>query len=325
MAQEPMHIVFCGDSKYVPMLGISMTSVVWNNLDSRIVFHLLVDEVQPKDLVRLEHFVKLYRNVAGVQVHKIPADWPEMKFFSSMDSPYPVAVNYRLLLPKILGDEVQKILYLDGDIICRGSIAELWQADLGSLLAAGVPDPLEAMHRRRLPEVKRYVNSGVLLMNLQLWRQENILGRAMECYQTMKDFGYPDQDVINRVCNGRIGLLPQSWNYPVSCNFAVQGRRNDIVPEARLCHFLGPVTKPWYVTCLDPRAQLWRSFRERSFWRDQPMSGAGSELEAEMRQIVRMFEDGQEAPAFARYRRLITRQRPQFEPMVLHQRHWKRP
>lgn len=234
---DTMHIVYCGDRDYVPMLGISMTSVIWSNLDSRLVFHLLLDGVHDRDLRLLQDFSRMYRNVDEVKLHYIDAECPEMKVFAGVRSEYALPVNYRLLLPRILDDEVTKALYLDGDIICRGSLAALWQTDMTGMLAAGVTDPLEKMHLRRTG-LKSYVNSGVLLMNLARWREQDILPELMAFYEGKEHLGFPDQDAINTVCAGKIRSLPQKWNYPVSCNFTAPGRRNDIAPEAVLCHFL---------------------------------------------------------------------------------------
>lgn len=312
-----MHIVYCGDAAYVPMIGISMTSVVWNNLDSRIVFHLLVDDLRQRDAVRLQAFGRLYRNVAGIRVHRIDGGRPEMKVFRQLDSSYPESVNYRLLLPELLEDTVERVLYLDGDVICRGSIRTLWETNMGEALVAGVRDPLEQMHFQRVGG-KVYVNTGVLLMDLAGWRRANILEKVLDFYRQSGYLGYPDQDAINVTCRGYVLDLPSHWNYPVSCNFTVKGRRNDIAPEARLCHFLGPVTKPWNVTCLDPRAKLWTCYRERSFWAGRPQNGSDNpELVAEMRSIRRQLEDGDGRQAFRRYRRLIKALGCRFEPILL--------
>ena len=322
MEKERIHVVYCGDVNYVPMLGISMTSVIWNNPEERLAFHLLVDDIHKQDLAKLQKMLQLYRNVESIQVHRIPADSPELAVFCSVKSSYAAAVNYRLLLPKILGTEVRRVLYLDGDVICCASLAELQQTDLSGILAAGVPDPLEAMHKKRM-RLEHYVNSGVLLINLELWRSQDILGQLISFYQKNEQLGYPDQDAINTVCQKHLMLLPQRWNYPVSCNFTTEGRSNEIAPDAVFCHFLGPITKPWYVTCLDIRAELWRSYRARSFWYGMALHGSGTKLEDEMRVITRMFEDGDGQAAYQRYRALIRGRDPRFEPIVLKQHGWQ--
>lgn len=316
MVDKAMHILYCGDRSYVPMLGVSMTSVVWNNTDQRIVFHLLVDDIGSQDMERMQKFYALYRNVDSIVLHRIPQQSEEMQVFRGIKSDYSEAVSYRLLAAKLLGDDVQRVLYLDGDIICRQSLAGLWSMNLGTSLAAAAPDPLEAGHLNRVGGAA-YFNSGVLLMNLKQWRQEGILAKVLAYYQERQgqECMFPDQDAVNTVCSGRILRLPHRYNYTVSCNFNAPGRRPEILPDTCLVHFTGPITKPWFVTCLDRRAVLWTAYRDRSFWSDLPMQGNAA-LSAEMKRIRRMFEDGHGEQGFAAYAQLIHQLTTQWQPAV---------
>ena len=310
-----IHIVYCGDKNYIPMLGISMTSVVLSNIGHPVVFHLLVDNAYQRDVERLRNFARLYRDVAGVQLHRITDDRPELQVFRSLKASYPVAVNYRLLLPRLLGEDVSRVLYLDGDVICRGSLQALWQMDLKGCLAAGAIDPLEPMHKKRTG-LAHYVNSGVLLMDLAAWRREHVLDKLLDFYRGQQALAFPDQDAINTVCNGRIALFDESYNYPLSCNFILPGKTTAIPPESVLCHFVGPITKPWYITCLDPRARLWTYFRDKSLWDDLPLAGS-AEHAAEMKRIRGMLVRHEDEPALACYQKLLSALGARYSPVLI--------
>jgi|GEM_PF-284475 len=324
MDKNTMHIVYCGDAAYVPAIGVSMTSVIWSNIGRVISFHLLLDNVTKSDMERLQAFGNMYRSVAGLQIYRVRPDRPELALFKQANSTYTPAASYRLLAASLLPAEVDRVLYLDGDVICRSPLDALWQTELGENLAAGVNDPLQAMHQQRTG-ITDYVNSGVLLIDLAAWRQENVTGQILDCFrQHAAELRYPDQDAINRVCRGRILHLPQKFNYPVSCNFAAAGLPNQLSADAVLCHFVGPVAKPWFITCLDPRAALWQQNCDRSFWPDFVLSGTEA-MRDEMTAVRRLFEDGEEQAAFRRYRALIRKVDGRFEPVVLRQPGWKIP
>ena len=268
---EVRHIVYCGDEKYVPIIGISMTSVVWNNPGEQLCFHLVLDDIQRGNRARLERFYALYRNVAGIRVHIVPKDSPEMAVFRALKTSYPVAVSYRLLLPRILGEEIQEALYLDGDVVCQQSLASLFQAPLPEgAFVAGAVDADREKQRARL-HLREYVNTGVLRMDLAAWRRGHILERAMAYYQREGTIRFPDQDAINCVCAGHIALLPNEYNYPADCHWNIE-RWQQKLPVVPFLHFWGEL-KPWHVLCLDPRRKYWLRWRTASLWWDMPLWG----------------------------------------------------
>ena len=128
----------------------------------------------------------------------------------------------RYLIPQLISDD--KVLYLDCDVMARGSLWDLWQTDLTNYYLAGVPD-YNVMHRGRLKErfgadfkVEEYVNSGVLLINNKKWRGENL-------FETLLDYSiknasllqWPDQDAINFICRKHKKLLLDRYNVMGRC------------------------------------------------------------------------------------------------------------
>ena len=91
-----------------------------------------------------------------------------------------VAVYYRLLAPRLLPTSLGKVLYLDCDIIVRRSLRELWNTDITGCALAAVPDLCEKENGKALdlPIGAKYFNSGVLLINLWFWRENNVPERS---------------------------------------------------------------------------------------------------------------------------------------------------
>lgn len=128
---------------------------------------------------------------------------------------YTVAASYRLLLPELL-PEKDKIMYIDCDVIVRNNLAELYRkVDLKDNYMAGI---FEATLDIQLPHMQEigclpgeYINSGFLIMNLAKLREDAMSAKFIEASKA--DYlEFPDQDVINQLCKGRILGLPPAYN-----------------------------------------------------------------------------------------------------------------
>lgn len=133
-----------------------------------------------------------------------------------IDPKYTIAASFRLLLPKLLPN-CPKLIYLDCDIVVRQNLAELYRnTNLGSeyLLAAVAEAPTEYQEiniRRVGCEPGKYINSGFLVMNLEQMRQENTVDAFLNALR-VDYLEFPDQDVLNQVCQGRILYLSPRYN-----------------------------------------------------------------------------------------------------------------
>lgn len=129
-----------------------------------------------------------------------------------VDAKYTEAASYRLLLPELL-PEYDKVMYIDCDVIVRNDLIELYQmTDLEKFyLAAVFEAPLDfQVERFKLIgcDPMNYINSGFLIMNLALMRQDNMVRKFLEALR-VDYLEFPDQDVLNQLCKGRIlGLAP---------------------------------------------------------------------------------------------------------------------
>lgn len=126
----------------------------------------------------------------------------------------------RLTLPALL-PEVDRILYLDADVLVRESLLPLWETDLGENLLAAVKGPVNLSekwewNRKRsywhlLEGMKGgYINAGVTLLNLEGIRKSGLEKRWNELAR--ENFYYQDQDILNITCQGKIVYLPPKYN-----------------------------------------------------------------------------------------------------------------
>jgi len=146
------------------------------------------------------------------RVRQLPNTWPAI-----------TRAGYgRLFIPDVLPESTHRALYLDCDVIARRCVGELFDTDMGGRPAMAVPDSqspfvcspsgLPWWYRSGRSAHEPNFNSGVMLMDLDVWRREG-LGNAMLTYLTDgRHVVGQDQESINAVIGDRIGLLDPRWN-----------------------------------------------------------------------------------------------------------------
>lgn len=132
-----------------------------------------------------------------------------------VDAKYTEAASYRLLLPDLL-PEYDKVLYIDCDVIVRNDLGYLYHSvDLkDNYLAAVFEAPMDFQqdHLKAIGvDSGSYINSGFLMMNLKQLREDNMVEKFIEASKA-EYLEFPDQDVLNQLCRGRILGLPPYYN-----------------------------------------------------------------------------------------------------------------
>lgn len=271
---EEMQFAFGVDENFAPYAGILMTSIVLNHPGEPVAFHLVAAGLKPEDQQRFDTFTRLYRNTrifiydAAPLLERLPshsADKVPKRLNTSM--------FLRLFLPEILPPEIERVVYLDADMLCIGRLDALWRTELGTAALAAVPyDAADAQpYCQRLGlKGKQYFNSGCLLIPPALWRERQITKRLLAlCREHWQEFLMPDQDALNMLFAdepGAVQALPCSCNH--MCNaFCPQPpipAEGDV-----LLHFVNK-GKPWYHGAAEPVQRLWGSCKARSLWYDIP-------------------------------------------------------
>lgn len=155
--------------------------------------------------------------------------------------PLSQAMWYRLLAGEVFKD-LDRLIYLDGDTIVNMDIKELWEEEIGKKGLSAVADGIiqkghfSRMVEKGLYEEEKYFNSGVLLINPQVFGQEeNLLERGADFLKENDLVDYPDQDILNYFYGDGCHLLPEKYNTLVREEFVK--RRENV--EARIYHYAG--------------------------------------------------------------------------------------
>lgn len=120
----------------------------------------------------------------------------------------------RLNLPNVLPD-VDRVLFLDGDIVILKDLTSLYNVDLGDCVIAAVRDLVGLIDKEHLRNLStdEYFNAGVMVMDLARMRRENYVQRFFDdAREVTKFWKYADQDLINYTCAGKIMALSPKYN-----------------------------------------------------------------------------------------------------------------
>ena len=252
-----MQIVACCDKGFVMPTGVMVYSVCVNNQDVDIDFHFVLDEsVSEKD-----------KNDLADTIHQFSG---KKAFFYTVGSEqtkrFPLvnvvnltrATYYRLFLTEILPSTIDKILYLDGDIVVRHSLLPLWNTDIADYAVGAVIDwaegDIEKFNRLRYPYQIGHFNAGVLLVNLDYWRKKNVIKDFMDYLNNYSDrIVHEDQDVMNVVFQNVKYKLPIKYNfqtgflrnYPLWDYWRYEKEHKEALNDPVIVHFT-EACKPWF-------------------------------------------------------------------------------
>ncbi|MBC7488758.1 MAG: UDP-glucose--(glucosyl) LPS alpha 1,3-glucosyltransferase WaaO [Glaciimonas sp.] len=303
------HIAFCVDDHYCRSMGATITSIIDNNPGITFTFHVFTFSISEDNRQRFSRIAS--NHIVGTHIHIIdPAIFQPFSHISQF-SYYSPTIFTRLLIPSTLRGITDKVLYLDADILCVGSLAELIQINFGNSATIVVPDADETT-RRRCAALKlssqRYFKSGVMYINVEEWESQEITEKTiLAILQNGKEYRFPDQDALNVVLEGKIQLIDKKWNflYDLIHDLEEDNRHMRPIDDAVFIHFAGAV-KPWNDWCLHASKVLFMNYHSMSPWADVALDAALRNYK-EMRMFSRfLMKRGQVLDSFKWYIKYLT-------------------
>ena len=249
MKKSIFNICYSADNNYVEQLGVSIASILKSSAeDESFNFFILTAGIDGENRKKLEELKKIKDfNIKYISVN--PDEFKNCKLLNQTDkemSHYHVTLPtyFRYKIGSLLKD-ISKVLYLDCDIIIKKSLKPLFETDLGNNFFGMVKDAESEKEAKRLG-LKNYFNAGVMLINLDLWRKENLEEKLFKySKENIDKILWQDQDVINLVCSERIKELKNEWNFQFFLYdfMDYQGLVKEL-KDASILHFAGRF-KPW--------------------------------------------------------------------------------
>lgn len=289
-----MNVLYQFNELYAPFAGASIVSLFENNKGNEITVYILGEDISSGSITKFEDIGKTYnRNIVIKDTKKIIE---EMKSWGMPSYRGSYAANLRMLLPYFLDKTVNRILYLDSDTIVDNSIKEFYEMPLNGKTVAMVLDSFGNAYKVEqlgFDKHEFYYNSGVILYDLDKWREERYSERIIE-FVKLGDIHYasPDQDLINVICKEEILKVSARYNFqPVhkvyndkvyfSCYGQAgyyttgeieEARRNVVIYHS--FRFVGEF--PWNKGTVHPYKNIFDYYLNLSPWKDYVRRNANS-------------------------------------------------
>ncbi|MDY6549760.1 glycosyltransferase family 8 protein [Acinetobacter faecalis] len=220
-----INVALAIDENYITPSGVLLFSILENNKDLNIHFHIFTT------CCELDKFINFKKFQSNITIYLLNED-----YFSSLQTPghFTSAIYYRIAIPSILQNRVKNVLYIDADVLCIGSLEEFNKIDISDYYIAAVEDL--GMIREDIVALGisgKYFNSGVMFMNVEKWVSENIFEKFMVLVND-RIFEYPDQDALNILLNNKVLYVSNCFNHFKELNSE----------QAKLIHYVGWL-KPW--------------------------------------------------------------------------------
>lgn len=262
-------IFFTIDDAYAPLLGVALKSIIINASKERnykvIVIQENVSDENQRKLLALanENFDievmpmrRSLENITDRSENRLRCDYFTMTIF------------FRLFIPEMF-PEYDKALYLDSDIVVPGDISELYDTNVERHLFAACPDYSSSdvpalihwMENAIGVDRDKYVNSGIMVMNLKKLREVKLEEHFMHLLNTYHfNCIAPDQDYLNAMCKGQILFLDEAWD-------VMPNPRKKEHPAPKLIHY-NLFEKPWCYDNIQYADYFWK-YAEMSDFHDQ--------------------------------------------------------
>lgn len=263
-----LNICYALNEGYVDYCRVSIVSLLENNHNSKITFHILTDQLSEDAKARLSSVAQHY----GSNVKYYYMDDSKLHGQKTTWSKYGW---YRIFAPDVIDGKVKELLYLDCDVVVTGDISDIFNRKEEDWSIAAVDDYMtifpDLFQRVGYDPSDGYFCSGVILMNLDYFRKHNLSEGILQfALENPEKILFPDQDALNCVCKDSKIRLPLKYGIldPFYRDERFARKFADEVKESiddpRIVHYAG--CAPWI-------AEYQHHYFADEFWKYAAMIG----------------------------------------------------
>lgn len=270
---KTINILCATDDKYAPFCGVMLTSFLENHKGFHTEVYIIVKSrlKEEKRLKRLEERYDVKVNIVEFPFSDITSSFPIGNRYWTIET------YYRLFAPVLLPKDIDRILYLDCDIIVDGDVSEMYFSEIKDISAIVTTDfmSIQAGNPKRLgyDESFGYFNAGMMLINISYWREHDILQRSINYIKENSEilFLY-DQDVLNYVLHDSKKFIGIEYNFfslyitKMTFDSIDENTKKAVINcKPRIIHFIKP--KPWSIFSYKfPLTRVWEKYCKVSLW-----------------------------------------------------------
>lgn len=284
------HIVYGSDDKFAEILGVSLVSLYENSKDmSEICVYILDSGISLENKKKLDSIPKKYgrKSLEYIVAKNISK---ELNIDVEIDRGS-LSQYARLFVSSLLPQELERVLYLDCDIIINKSIKNLWTIDMHGKTIAALMDAFSKYYRSNIELQPNDImfNSGVMLIDLNRWKEQKVEKHLMEFI--IKHNGkiqQGDQGVLNSILSKDTYCFEPRFNsvtifydftyeemmtYRKPPKFYSKDEIKLAVDEPVIIHFTTSFLsrRPWIEGCEHQYLDKWLKYKNLSPWKDEPL------------------------------------------------------
>jgi len=283
---QQLNLLVQSSNYYAPFAGVMLTSLFESNKDIKnITVYLLTTDMSEENRGRFQILAKQYeRTVKFLNARKID-DFLEKESVPKWKEAY--ATYYKLFAISMIEEDIDRLVYLDSDMLVVNSLSHLVDVDLQDNIVAMCIDTAPERHKNKIGVTSQfYYNAGLIVFDVEKWKSETCIDKTIYHIKNVQA-KYPigDQDLINVVLLNRILTLPIIYNVPTflylyeNCSFVknIFGIKKyyseeEFVrwkSEGVVLHCFPTITLyPWNADNVHPKKDLWNQYMMMSPWSD---------------------------------------------------------
>ncbi|MBR4931987.1 MAG: glycosyltransferase family 8 protein [Alphaproteobacteria bacterium] len=221
----PIYIAFSTNDTYIPYLDVCLRSLIDYADEKRdYCIFILYSKISDDNKQKIKKQEDKNISISFVNVQSSLSKVRENTFF--VNNHLTIETYFRFFLPDIF-PQLDKILYLDCDILIQKDIADLYQTNidgfyLGATRDLGIVLDLNKTKEKRINYFTQtlnltnpydYFQAGCLLFNLKEMRKDNVSHLLIEKLKQVKNPMYHDQCILNATCKDKVFFFQQNWNF----------------------------------------------------------------------------------------------------------------
>ncbi|WP_270813300.1 glycosyltransferase family 8 protein [Hungatella effluvii] len=288
---KDLYVVYASDDKFAEILGVSLTSLYENNKEmEQITVYVLNSGISDESKKKLE-------SLSGIYERK-ELQWLEAKDITK-ELGMEVAIDRgslsqyaRLFVSSVLPKDLKRVLYLDCDIIIAQSLEELWDLDMHGKTVAALKDAFSKWYRMNIDLKPNDImfNSGVMLIDLEKWREKNIEKKLTKFISGKNGkIQQGDQGTLNAILSKDVWCFEPRFNtvtifYDFSYKEMMTYRKppkgyyteievREATKHPVIIHFTTSFLsrRPWVKGCQHRYLGEWEKYKKLSPWKDSEL------------------------------------------------------
>lgn len=270
---EKLTIIMTTDKNYIMPTKVAIyTMLKYSSDDVAFDIHILCETTF--DMISRQYLKKMEEQCSRISFFFDEIDISEIKN-AKTHSYIPLASYYRLYISRFIKED--KCLFIDGDVIVRCNLKELFNIDIGDYYIAAVRDCAVQTGKKDfvnheyelgIPSLDNYVNAGVMIFNLDRIRRDALDTSFIQAIGT--GYRFMDQDILNKFCYGHVKIIPLKYNlfseyydrvYKMPENLYTREELEEAQRYPAIIHYPGPF-KPWTCSRLKANKLWWKEAEE---------------------------------------------------------------